>query len=64
LLLAAGLFNALDVSPGDHHVVVQYVPRPFYIGAVISAVTVLAMAIAVAYTLSRRNGRGRGRGNS
>ena len=54
ILLADGLFSALDVPPGDHRVVMQYVPRPFYIGAAISAATLLALAIAWGSALVRR----------
>jgi hypothetical protein len=54
VLLADGLFSALDVPPGDHHVVLQYVPKPFYAGAAISAATLLGLAILWASALIRK----------
>jgi len=53
LLVADGLFNAVDVPPGDHHVVLQYVPKPFYLGAAVSGVTLLALIACVAASLVR-----------
>ncbi|MGH2469277.1 MAG: YfhO family protein, partial [Chloroflexota bacterium] len=44
ILTADGIFRALDVPPGQHHVVFQYVPELFYIGGAISAATLLAFA--------------------
>ncbi|MFI5267003.1 MAG: YfhO family protein [Chloroflexota bacterium] len=57
LLVADGLFSALDMPPGDHHVVLRYVPKPFYIGAAISAATLLGLAIAWASALVRKHAR-------
>jgi len=48
LLTADGIFQALDVPPGDHRVVLQYVPKPFFAGAAISALTLLCLAVACA----------------
>ena len=44
ILTADGIFRALDVAPGQHHVVFQYVPDLFYIGSAISAATLLVFA--------------------
>ncbi|MBV8086377.1 MAG: YfhO family protein [Chloroflexi bacterium] len=44
ILTADGLFMALDVPAGDHRVVLQYVPKLFYVGAAISAVTLAVLA--------------------
>jgi hypothetical protein len=54
VLRADGIFDALDIPPGDHHVVLQYVPAPFYIGAAVSGLTALALAAAWASVLVRR----------
>jgi len=54
VLLADGLFSALDMPRGDHQVVLQYVPKPFYIGAAISAATLLGLAVAWASALIRK----------
>ena len=61
LLVADGLFSALDMPPGGHHVVLQYVPKPFYIGAAISAATLLTLAIAWGGVLVRKAVPARGR---
>ncbi len=53
-LVADGLFTALDVPPGDHHVVLQYVPKPFYLGAAISGVTLLSLALVFMAPAFRR----------
>ena len=57
ILLADGLFDALDVPSGDHQVVLQYVPRPFYVGAAISAATLLALTVTWASALARHRAR-------
>ncbi len=49
LLTADGLFSALDVPAGDHHIVLQYVPKAFFLGAVISGLSLAGLAAALAW---------------
>ncbi|HKB69235.1 MAG TPA: YfhO family protein, partial [Thermoanaerobaculia bacterium] len=49
IIRANGVFSAVVVPKGDHRVVWQYRPWPFYVGAAISAialVTLLFLALA------------------
>ncbi|MDE3077487.1 MAG: YfhO family protein, partial [Chloroflexota bacterium] len=54
ILVADGLFRALDVPPGLHHVAFQYVPVPFFAGAAISAATLLIMILALVWAARPR----------
>ncbi|MBV8084004.1 MAG: YfhO family protein [Chloroflexi bacterium] len=51
--LADGLFMALDTPAGQHHVVLRFVPKLFYIGAVISVASLAALIVAAARAVRR-----------
>ncbi len=53
-LTADGIFRALDVPAGDHHIVFQYVPQPFFVGAAISSFGLVVLAVGSIWIWRRR----------